>query len=320
MNELSLDERTLAKELGINLAHVRRLHDGSWSSISRSDLQAVMSWAKKHDRQVLTVEPSPLWQTLPESDVLLVRGLDDDGNPLRSDSQVEALLVGSLKDAGCHVDIVVSDKISSVEVEQAMQERNCIFIGSPKHNQASEHSMAAMFGLKAGDLSAANVRRAPFEFVLDEESRRPSAFCNAKSSGGAIGVRIRTSGAKSGSSGHLMRVDYHAAAGPVRAKNKGNDVGVLVVCRQPLGTSQNVTTIVLAGYSGFATQDMAQDIVADGLRIEKRDVLPGQPVIRVLAAKFKKTTRRFEERERVLKGRRWYGPPWSQLPSPGKKR
>ncbi len=39
MTELGVDEKGLAAELGINLAHVRQIRDGSWVTITGDELQ-----------------------------------------------------------------------------------------------------------------------------------------------------------------------------------------------------------------------------------------------------------------------------------------
>jgi hypothetical protein len=83
---------------------------------------------------------------------------------------------------------------------------------------------------------------------------------------------------------------------------KGRDAGVMVVCYRPLDTDKEVTTIVLAGHSGFATFDMAMDFVRDELRFEAHELRPHAVTMRVLTAIYKKRAGRGDSRSRVAKG------------------
>lgn len=312
MEAHQVDEKTLAAELGVNRAHVHRLKDDQWRQISRSDLQALMCWGEKLKKRVFAVEASPLWRTFDDADVALFRGRDDSGNPISSDSQVEGMLIEALGKERCRVEVINGDQMDPDQVGKAMRTKNAIFIGSPKHNLATENALAALWCLTPGNDSPENAKKAPFQFLWDSDLRRASAFGARKRGTEKIGVRMSVAGAKN-SRGHHVPVDWLAPEHYARWNGKGRDAGVLVICHKPLGTECNVSSVILAGYSGFATQDMATDFIDDGLRIESGDVQPGHPVIRVLAARYKKVGTRHEKRQRVSKGRRWFGPPWGQL-------
>ncbi|HEV3063006.1 MAG TPA: hypothetical protein VGY48_32475, partial [Vicinamibacterales bacterium] len=116
------------------------------------------------------------------------------------------------------------------------------------------------------------------------------------SSDASAGIAV-TGSAKS-KNGYYLPVDWRTPKTYARWSGKGRDAGVLVVCNKPCGAEKDVTTLILAGYSGFATQDMATDVVADGQRIETRDVQPGHPVTRLLAARYKKVWVPAQEKDR----------------------
>jgi hypothetical protein len=315
MEALSVDDRTLAAELGVNLPHLQRLRDDRWTEISRTNLQALLCWGRKHNRNLFSLTASPLWRTFREAPVVILRGRDDKGNPLPSDSDVEGVLIDALKEEACQVDIRNGDEHEYETIVRLVQTNNCIFVGSPKHNLATENVLAALWNLKPADDSALNRAKAPFGFVWEAAPRRPSAFAITKRPADPVGICVNIKGARKTPNGHHLKVDWRTPDDYSRWSGKGKDAGVLVVCNRPLSTELDVTTLVLAGHSGFATQDMARDFVGDVLRIASRDVAAGQPVMRLLAARYKKVGGRNSPRVPVSKGRRWFGPPWLELKS-----
>lgn len=310
---LGLTDRGVAEELGINLAHFRRLREDNWTTISRPELQKLLCWGKRHGADLLTVEPSPVWRTLPGKQVVLLRGCDPSGNALPSDLQAEARLLEELKAEDCIVKHMSSAEIDAVKVKGLMKASNCIFIGSPKHNAATEHALAALWGLTPHDSRLANRSKAPVQFAWAKDSmRRTSAFSH--SDGRNCGVYVSASGGRGRErTEYCVPADWMPADEYRRWTGRGRDAGILVVCRNPLGTEMAVTSIVLAGFSGFATVDMASDLVSDSLLVESDAVTPGRPVLRALSTLYKKPSIKDDSRVRISKGRRWFSPPWSQL-------
>lgn len=65
------------------------------------------------------------------------------------------------------------------------------------------------------------------------------------------------------------------------------DVGALVVCRRPLGTKLDVTTIVLCGYSSVATVDMADQLIRELCPMAPGDLEPaGRPFLAIRRTGF----------------------------------
>jgi hypothetical protein len=313
MDRLGLDDKGLAAELHLTPIQVQRLRTDQWSTIKRADLQTLLCWARRHEEEILSVQPSPVWRTLQNAEVVVFRGRDAENNPLPSDSRAEGELIEALKSAGCKIrprSLEVGADPS--EVTSAMRDTNCVFIGSPKYNVATEIALASMCQIQPSVASDENRRKAPFCFVWDG-SVPTSAFALPKTSQEKLGVYLFTSSGSTARTRHHVPIDWRTARDYARWTGKGRDAGILVACNRPLGTEVDVTTIVLAGYSGFATFDMAVDFARNGLRIESREVCPGKPVFRVLSAPFRKTSRHGDSRRRLSKGRRWFSPPWSQL-------
>ena len=312
VERLGLDDRAVAAELGINLPHVRRLRTDTWTEISRADLQAILCWCRRHDCDVFSVEPSPIWRTLPEHEVVLLRGSDKDKNPLPADAQTEAQLLEVLTAEQCKVTSLPIDSANMGQVVEFMKTKNCIFIGSPKHNLATEAALTALWP------SSSEGEKCPFQFLWNSSPRK-SLFGRAIRGSETPGISVRIDG-KKGFRYELVPVDWKSQPEYVRWTGRGKDAGALVVCHKPLKTDADVTTIILAGFSGFATIDMAKDIVTDGFGIPTEGVQPDTPIVRILSATFKKAAGKGESRERIERGRKWLSPPWEQLASLSKGR
>jgi hypothetical protein len=313
MSALGVDDKAVASELGINLAHVQRLRDDSWTTIKRSELQKLLCWGHKHGHAVLSVQPSPVWRTLPGSEVCLLRGTDRSGNALASDSMVESKLLEELSGEGCRVRIVAGPDVDESSVRDLMKSKNCIFIGSPKHNRATEIALAALWDLSPFDPREGNRKKSPILFRWEPDKDRRSAFDGDIHGSVKPGIYVSVAGRRGQRSLLHVPADWRSTREYSRWTGRGRDAGVLVVCNRPLGTDQDVTSIVLAGFSGFATLEMTADLVGDGLRIESNDARPGVPTMRILVAPYRKSAARRDSRVRISKGRRWIAPPWTQL-------
>lgn len=321
MQSLGMDVKAVANELGINPAHVARLCEDNWATIQRPDLQKLLCWAQKHGQaELLSVVPNPAWRTLSNSEVVLFRGRTRDGNPLHSDSNVERELIVALEDEGCRITPRSIEMPDHAQIVAWMRTTNCIFIGSPKLNAASESALAALWDVEPRRATASNRRLSPLQFVWEPGYAGCSAFGRPKADGETIGLHV---GVRN-TDGIVQRrfpvpVDWKPADRYAKWTGKGRDAGAMVVCYQPLGTTNEVTTIVLAGHSGFATVDMATDLVRDELRYEARELRPHAVSMRVLATSYVKKSARGDSRSRITKGRRWYGLPWSELEGLSKK-
>jgi hypothetical protein len=311
MQRLGLDDRALSAELHLTSAQVNRLRTDQWTTIKRSDLQTLLCWGKQHGEDLLRVEPSPIWRTLPGSEVRLFRGRDSSNNPLPADSRAEAELLEALTAIGCQIQPHSLSQPDESQVVESMKSTNCIFIGSPKYNTATEIALASLWRLTPFSTDKRDRDRIPFAFVW--ETPTSSSFSLTKNQHDRLGLYLYATGAKNERSRHHVAIDWRPPRDFAIWTGKGHDAGVFVVCNRPLGTDRDVTTIILAGHSGFATLDMTIDLARNGLRIESDAVRAGVPVVRVLSAVFRKNSRRGDSRKRASKGRRWIGPPWSQL-------
>ena len=316
LQEVGTTPKALASELGINPAHVARLCEDNWSTIQRVDLQKLLSWARKHQQDLLKVEPNPLWRTLCGSEVLLFRGRNRDGNPLHSDSNVERELIVALEEEACRITPHSLENPTEAQIVESMQTKNCVFIGSPKFNAATEVALAALWGLRPRETAAANRKLSPVQFVWDASYDGKSAFGTSRHDGEPMGINV---GSKTSlgvvSKRFLVPVDWKSARQYAQWTGRGRDAGIMVVCYRPLNTRAEVTTIVLAGHSGFATVDMATDFVRDELRFEAHELRPSVVTMKVLSASYKKRAGRGDSRSRFAKGRRWFTLPWNQLES-----
>lgn len=321
LEALQLDAKAVAAEVGINPPHLERLRDGTWSTISRTDLQKLLCWAKTKDLEVLSVIENPLWRTFIKQEVQVFRGKSDTGNPLASDSNVETELLNALEQEGCKFSTrALSEAEARNEIPELMKTTNCIFIGSPKLNAASEVALAQMWAVNPFDGSKKNHSRSPLLFVWESGYTGKSAFGRPREDSEHLGVYVgQRGGDGSVPRRHCAPVDWRPAKTYASWTGKAKDAGAIVVCYRPLSTQAEVTSIVLAGHSGFATHDMALDLVKDGLQFDTDELRVGVPSMKVLSAPYKKHSGLTANRIRIAKGRRWFELPWSDLQSMGRK-
>lgn len=322
LEELQLEARTLAAELNVNPPHLERLRDGTWTTVNRTDLQSLLCWARKRDRELIAVVENPLWRTLSKKEVMVFRGKSDTGNPLASDSNVETELLEALEQEQCTFTSRALDaEEARRDIPELMKTTNCVFIGSPKLNAATEVALSQLWALKPFDSSQRNQERSPLQFIWESGYTGQSAFGHCRAVHEHIGVYV---GVRDGSGvvnrRHAVPVDWKPAKAYANWVGKAKDAGVTVACYKPLGTNGDVTTIVLAGHSGFATHDMALDLVRDGLRFETDELRPNVPTMKVLWAPYKKLSGLNGSRVRLAKGRRWFELPWTELQMLAKKR
>lgn len=322
LQELEVEGKAVAAELGINPPQFERLCDGDWTHISRADFQKLLCWGKKHDKQLIAIVENPLWRTFSKRDVVVLRGKSDTGNPLASDSDVETELLSALEQQQCRIQTRAMDvEEAKSSIPNLMSTTNCIFIGSPKLNAASEVALAELWALKPFDSTKRNQERSPLLFLWESGYNGRSGFGRPANDGEEIGIYVGTRDANGiTKQRHVAPVDWKPQKAYANWTGKARDAGAIVACYKPLNSQAEVTSIVLAGHSGFATRDMALDFVGDGLRFEVEELRPGAPIMKVLSAPYKKTSGSAGSRVRLVRGRRWFGLPWTDLDSVTKRR
>jgi hypothetical protein len=288
--------RALAKELRINHAEMTRLCEDRWTGIKRKDLQQLLFWSHRAKTQLFTVSPHTVWENFLASPTLFSKGQTPSGAPRVWDAKVDQVLGPALGKEGCQVEAM--QPLRDVDAARVqMQTKNCIFVGSPKWNRDSDLALRALFDITGR-------KQPPFRFVV-RESAIESPFISVTDKNEEVGITM----------GGDVRfgVGWTDPSAYPDWTGKANDAGLLIVCRQPFKTKESVTTIVLAGFTGLATYAMSRDLVSGEFSVFADELTPGQPLLRVLRARYTKVGASDESRELLAKGYRWFGPPWAQV-------
>jgi hypothetical protein len=288
--ELDMDPRTINKLLEDSDKEPWRL--------DRDALHRYLLFAHDRGADAFRVEADPIWRTFEKSErVLILRG------PGRADVSVEDHLIKYFGRLRARSHTTTSDQ----GVEEAMRSQNCVFIGSPKANPASEHAFALLWGVEPFDSRAKKRDRIPVHF-LGMNAETPSALLREN---GKHGLSVQVPGAGERS---YLKVDWLPPEEYAPYQGVGQDAAVLAVCHRPLGTQENVTTIVIAGYTGLATLTATKQATFKKIPDLLPAATPGQPCFAVVRFQYKKRRHyrgvSLDDLRAAVEDSATWGPPW----------
>jgi len=291
--ELKMDSRTIDKLLVDSAGDPWRL--------DREMLHRYFHFAHSHGFDPFRFEPQAMWRTFQNSEVTIYRG------PKKADVPVENLLVRYFERLHCEI----HSSTSPEGLEEAMRERNCVVIGSPKANEASEIALSLLCGCKPFTPQAKNRERLPVLFFgMATDGDRPSVLLQESSRHG-IGLRPANAIERK-----FLRVDWFPIEKFGPYQGEGQDAAVIVACNRPLGTERDVTTIVIAGYTGLATFVAAQEAAYMEIPDLQPDAQPGQPCFTAMKFQYKKrkqTRQSLDNLRKLVQGSVEWGPPWEDF-------
>jgi hypothetical protein len=318
MQRAGVGDEELAKELRLDRNHVAAIKNGVWKRLTPRELRRLGVWAARHGANLPMVRPNPLWATLTGGSVRLYPTAHPRGSGRKWEAEAEGKLADVFHRIGCQTE--PTGHLSPDSIIDSIRSANCVFIGSPKSNVATEFALAALFGIKPGNPSSP-IEDSRFKFHWPN----PSMLSNSSSFGRNIqrkedpGIRVAGAGRS-----HFIDASYIDPDQFLAWKGRGGDIGVVVVCRKPLDAVADVTTIVLCGFTGFATLDITRAIIEDGVPIFEYQFVPdlagfplepmipiGQPVIRFMRTTYEKRAGS-DSREPVEDSRHWM-PPWKSV-------
>jgi hypothetical protein len=304
---LDLTKADLKRELGIDARALDKLladsDDDPWR-LDRDVLHRLFLFAHEHGfEQPFRVEPNPIWKDFEDSEgARIFRGTR------KSDVPVESHLLR-------YLERLHSEKTHSTTtfdgVEEAMKLSNCVFIGSPKASPASEIALARLWDAEPFDDQSKNRGRIPIHFLGMRPEQKPTSALLEEST--RHGFNIQCPGVNGRS---YLKVDWLPLEKYAPYKGSGQDAAILVICRQPLGTKENVTTILIAGYTGLSTLVAAQEITSKKIPDLKAEEHPGQPCFAALKFRFRKKPqyrRSLDNLRTAEEGSAKWAPPWGSF-------
>lgn len=260
LDEHRISVKTVAAETGFDPRSIQSLIDDEKWSLDRRNYEALMRYAfDQGSGPLFTLEHHPIWRTFesdpsaekPESRIY--RGT------AQWDARIEHDVSQFLRHLGGQPQTITSP-LNEKSVAHQMKERNCIFIGSPKKNPATEIALCLLAGAKPFDGSVANKQKVPLHIIgIDSPDGKPSAVLTP--SRNEHGFKVA---ADDNEEREWIRVHWLPPEKYERWHDEEDDAAIVAVCRSPLGTTKRVTTILMIGYSGLATQSVARQLTHDG--------------------------------------------------------
>lgn len=278
MSELGLSNDELSEQLGRRLVDPRAIsklrRNAAWS-LKRDQTYALCQWTAQHGRALFEVEHHDLWKTCLNSQVRVVRGES------RPDAMVEVVLqdfLSQLNSRGIPTLSPPKPRDDVKKIRKYLTESNCVFVGSPHTSPATEIAASLLWDASPWDDSIANTARLPFAIV--SATNRYSGVSAWMRNGPFSGFEFKT---VTGVSRH--QVDWYEPKrfGKVRSE-RDHDAAVVIVCRRPLGTEKDVTTLIVMGYTGLASLQAAKSLISDDLG--SLLLVPGQPEVGVFDFQF----------------------------------
>jgi len=273
--------------------------------LPRHALENLMLYAfeSEFSDPLFTLREHAIWSTFTEKGSYIFRG------QRHWDAGIESELVQFIRRLGGRAEaefIKPSDRRPSADIAHSMKMSNCIFLGTPKSNSATEIALALLADAKPFDTTTANREKLAIHVMGIEDSQNESAVLFRSTRHGfdvaAPGARHRK----------FTKVDWKSREDYDEWRGTARDAAGVVVCRRPLGTSEDVTTIIIMGYSGLATQTAARELIHGDPPLAE-DMLAKNGVQHVLAYTFdfKKSKRTNvtsdNDQRRVVKGTgRWH--------------
>ena len=307
--KLGLDHRTIDK---------LRRNSGDWRLDAEAFRKLMLFGFERGLRHgMFAIRPHPLWRTFTASTVADVSTSAFIYRASRSsDAKVEAALTDFLHHIGCNSTTVMVDPPKTPDVEgirAAMATQNCIFIGSPKSNAASEVALSLLWDAEPFQNSAQNRDKLLVHMLIpDAERRGPSAVMGP--AGRQHGFSIRES--KRNSKRRTLPVTWSPLAEYEASRCEGRDAAVVVIAKSPLATANDVTTIVILGYTGYATEITTRELTL-GEPPVSADSMNGEGVqLLAYSCRYRKPKRppgATGELRREIEGEGKWGPPWDPV-------
>jgi hypothetical protein len=300
--ELGLTVSDLGRELAVDIRTIDKLiaDDANWR-LDRRALYRYLLFARKHGFDAFRIEPNEIWRSFENSEAIIFRG------PKKAVIPVESHLVKYFEQLNCEV----ISSTATAGIEDAMRQQNCVIIGSPDVNQASECGLALLWKAEPFNGDAENREKIPINFLgMQPERTEPSVLIQESR---RHGLQIQLPGSRERS---YLKVDWIWSEKYGPHKEIGQDAAVLVVCHQPMGTQKNVTTIVIAGYTDFATLVAAQEVTHKKIPELRPEDTPGQPCLAVLKFHYRKRPqigRVLNNLHAAEEGSMIWAPPWESF-------
>jgi hypothetical protein len=258
-----------AREIGVSPKKLTAMINDEWNYITRSAIERAADRCGLGAHDIFSFEPIEFWKQIETlKHLTFIRGSHDlraegRGVSVRTaDQNAINVLSEFIGDRVAKYDYETYRRDEQAELIERVKLENCIVIGSPKSNAATEILLSRFFRAQPFDPSDDERYKIPFGFCWPSDSElvaESTLTCSSlarERTKGRTGIAIK--GAKD------VEADYMS---PEEFANwstkKGKDCGLVFVANKPFGTERPVKLIVLAGFSGMGTIGAAKALVED---------------------------------------------------------
>lgn len=268
----------LAEQIGISTQKMNAIMNDEWEYITRDAIERVADYLNLKAAEVFEFVPVDFWKPVENANrCTFLRGLQkskrikNEFHIPRYDDEATSTVKSFLRDSLLEVEepIVVDHSEDEVELLERVRRDNCIVIGSPKSNTATEILLSRFFGAEPFDPTPENRRKIPFGFCWPDDGElaaRSSLTCSAlarKETKYQPGIALK---------GVHVAADHQPAEKFHKwHTKKGRDCGLVFVANKPFGTDKDIKLIVLAGFSGIGTLAAAKALIQDFRYLEQVD-------------------------------------------------
>lgn len=292
----------LAESVGVAENTLRTLLRDDWDQLARDTIERVCDRFQLDVADLFQLHPDSFWTPLLRTNkYVVIRGMrKSQGRVLPLDAAARSVVTKYLN--GTFPGLIgtfIDDLDKPADIVECARNNNCIVVGSPRSNPATEVILSHMFGAEPFVDTLSNRCKVPFRFVFRNPSDAPSAVCEPwKSDSRSSGVGIYDGKATQ----FVVEIDWLPFEDYLRRTiHKGTDCAMVAVVNRPFNASKDVKLILLAGLSGIGTEAAALALTRDFRNLEPAP--DKKYTLGVLEAYYKKT--RPNEDNRILTGYRW---------------
>jgi hypothetical protein len=279
--------------------------------LPRRALERLMLYAFESEfrEPLFSLREHAIWSTFVERDSHIFRA------QRHWDGLIEAELVQFIRRLGGRPtpDIVkAAEPRSASDIADSMKTTNCIFLGTPKSNATTELALALLAGAKPFDTKIPNRAKLVVQVLGGKEAVQDESAVLIASTRHGFSIAPAP-----GTDRKFIKVDWKNKDAYDEWGGTAKDAAVVVVCRRPLGTPVDVTTILIMGYSGLATQTVTRELTHGNPPLTE-DILAEPAVQHVMAYSFDfRKAKRLgsvgdSDQRRAMKGSGHWYPPWDE--------
>jgi transcriptional regulator with XRE-family HTH domain len=272
-----MTQARLAKRLGISKATLHGYLENRWTVLDRTVLEQMADFFECHVGSLLVTRETrffrpfhivPKNENHPIQPICLCLCRPDANEEMlgRAVSHRDRLAINQVSELLGNHDVVIREDTATTDVAFSQSvKQNCVVLGSPMVNPASEMAICWAFGVKPFDASQRD--KLPFSFRVLGATEPPVSSIQERSQGPKRGIWLRKSE-------ELVEVDYWPREEfKKRHIIEGRDCGLVIALNHRLTDQPEVwrKLIVLAGFSGVGTEAAGQALLDHYRDLEPRE-------------------------------------------------